>query len=127
MFPDSSVADAAISVVRDAVKEIYGCAGKRSPDWVDLAEVHGWDIQPQVGMPTIAQAHLGASFDDPNTRRIFIVINGEEKLASVFPFGHDTTDIVSQLLKSVKVPIEAIRVYDADQLVEDKRVLMRGN
>jgi len=127
MFPDASVADDVVSTVRDAVKDIYRMTGKVHPEWVEICEVSGWDTQPQVGIPTLAQSHLGASFDDPNTTRVFIVINGEEKLTSVFPLGHDTSDVVSQLLESVKVPIEAIRVYDAGQLVEDNRVMMRGN
>ncbi len=127
MFPSSNVADDAIAVVRNAIKDIYARAGKIHPDWVDICEAKGWDTQSQMGMPTLAQAHFGASFDDPNTKRIFIVINGEEKLTSVFPSGHDTSKEVSELLMSVNVPIEAILIYDCGELVEEKRVMMRGN
>lgn len=127
MFPASSVADNAILVVRDAIKDVYRLAGKTHPDWLEILDVKGWDTQPQFGMPTLSQAHFGADFNDPNTRRIFIVVSGEEKLTSVFPMGHDTSVEVEQLLKNVNVPIEAVRIYEAGTLVADIRIAMRGN
>ena len=127
MFPDSSVADNAIEVVREAIKDIYLRSGKEYPEWVDIREVKGWDKQSQFGMATVSQTHLGSSFEDPNTKRIYIVINSEEKLTSVFPSGHDTSKAVAELLQSVNVPIESIRVYDCGELVEDNIVMMRGN
>ena len=127
MFPDSRVADNAIDIVREAIKDIYIRVGKIYPEWVEIYEVRGWDKQPQVSTPTLSQAHLGSSFEDPNTKRIYLVINGEEKLTSVYPSGHDTSKIVAELLKNVNVPIESIRVYDCGQLVEDYKVMMRGN
>ena len=127
MFPDSNVADNAIDVIRKAIKDIYERSGKIYPEWVEICEVKGWDKQSQFGMATLSQAHLGSSFDDPNTKRVYIVINGEEKLTSVFPSGHDTSKTVEELLYSVNVPIESIRVYDCGELIEDNRVLMRGS
>jgi len=127
MFPDSDVADNAIEVVREAIKDIYLRSGKEYPEWVDIHEVKGWDKESQFGMATVSQTHLGSSFEDPNTKRIYIVINGEEKLTSVFPSGHDTSKAVAELLQSVNVPIESIRVYDCGELVEDNIVMMRGN
>jgi hypothetical protein len=127
MFPEVLVADDAISTVRDAIKSIHHLAGKPHPEWVELCEIKGWDIPSQTGAACLAQAHFGAKFEDPKTKRVFIVIDGEEQLTSVFPLGHDTSETVARLLRSVKVPIEAIRVYEAGELIEDNRVKMRGN
>ena len=126
MFPTAATADDAIVVVRRAIADIYTRAGKSPPDWIHIDSSRGWDLEPTTGMPTLSQAHLGSSFDDPNTTRVYLVINGEEKLTSVFPPGHDASETVAALLKSVKVPIQGIRVYDCGKQVEDFVVAMRG-
>ena len=127
MFPDASVADGAVCIVRDAIIDIYRRTGTNAPDWTEIDQSLGWEVVPTLGMPTLSQAHAGSSFDDPNTTRVYIVIGGEEKLTSVFPKGHDASSTVRELLKSVKVPIQAIRVYDCGVLTQDLIVQMRGN
>jgi hypothetical protein len=127
MFPAVSVAEDAVSTVRDAVLDIYKRAGAPEPEWVHIDSSRGWDQPSKFGTPTIAQTHLGASFDDPNTTRVYIVYEGEERLTSVFPAGHDVAETVSSLLQSVRVPIRAIRVYDCGKQVLDLVVAMRGS
>lgn len=127
MFPPAQVAEDAITTVRSAVVDIYGRAQKPDPDWVHIDASRGWDTVSQFGIPTISQAHFGTSFDDPNTTRVYLVIAGEEKLTSIFPPGHDARQTVEDLLRTVKVPIEGIRVYDNGVQVLDFTVAMRGN
>lgn len=127
MFPPPKVAEDAIATVRGGVIDIYARAMKPCPDWVYIDASRGWDVASQFGTATISQTHFGASFDNPNTTRVYLVIGGEEKLTSVFPAGHDATQIVEELLKSVKIPIEGIRVYDNGTQTLDLLVAMRGN
>jgi len=127
MFPEVVVADDAIITIQEAVKDIFSIAGKDSPTWIDIMNVRGWDKESNFGIATISQAHHGSSFEDPNTRRVYMVVGGEKKLTSVFPSGYDTSDTVNQLIGSVSIPIQAIRVYDCGELVEDYIVMMRGN
>ena len=126
MFPDSSVADHAIDIVRDAIKAIYTIAGKQYPEWVEVCEVKGWDGDSKL-FPTLCKFHPGVSSGDPNTRRVFIVADGEEKLVSVYPSGYDTNNSLLEIINTMTVPFEAVRVYDCGVLVEEKRVMMRGN
>ena len=127
MFPPANIAEDAITTVRGAVKDVYARAQKPDPDWVHIDASRGWDAASQLGRPTISQAHFGTSFEDPNTTRVYLVIAGEEKLTSVFPPGHDARQTVEELLSSVKVPIEGIRVYDNGVQVLDFTVAMRGS
>jgi hypothetical protein len=127
MFPPVLVAENAITIVRSAVIDIYARAHKSEPGWVHIDASRGWDAASLVGSATISQAHLGASFDDPNTTRVYLVIGGEEQLTSVFPTGHDARQTVEELFKSVKVPIDGIRVYDKGVPILDFTVAMRGN
>ena len=126
MFPDSSVADDAISVVRDAIKDIYTIAGKQFPEWVEICEARGWDGDSQPS-PTICMVAPGVSNDDPNTRRVILVANGEEKQVRVLPSGYDTQQIIHEIIDNSTLPFQAIRVYDCGELVEEKPVTVRGN
>lgn len=127
MFPEAHIAEDTINVVREAIQDIYSKASKNCPNWVTIDRVSGWDTQPQVSMPTLTVSHAGAKFEDPTTRKIFIVVNGKERLTDVFPSGYDVSDVVNELLRNVNVPIEAIRIYDDKELIENHLVVMRGN
>lgn len=127
MFPEASVADEAIETVRLAVENIYVRVAKFLPTWFSLDEAHGWQTRASMSGATLTVGHHGAKLDDPNTVKIYIVINGQEKLTTVLPSGYDPKESVDQLLSGVKVPISAIRVYDNGHLVQDLIVNMRGN
>lgn len=127
MFPPAKIAENAITIVRRAVVDIYSRAQKSNPDWVHIDASRGWDAVSRFGRPTISQAHFGASFDDTNTTRVYLVIAGEENLTDIFPPGYDARQNVEELLKSVNVPIDGIRVYDNGVQILDFTVAMRGN
>ncbi len=95
-------------------------------DQGQVCQVKGWDGDSQL-FATLCMVDPGVSSGDPNTRRVFIVANGEEKLVSVHASGYDTQERVSALINTMKVPFEAVRVYDDGVLVEEKRVMMRGS
>lgn len=127
MFPDASVADEAIRAARDAIADIYARAGVTAPAWVSLDEARGWHGRSNIGHATITVGRGGARIDDPTTVKIYLVVDGGERLTTVLPAGSDPTQEVTQLLDSVRVPISAIRVYENGQLKQDLVVNMRGN
>lgn len=126
MFPDAVIADEAVIVVRGAIVDIYTRALKSVPGWIHIDSSRGWDLAPTSSAGTISQANLGSSFNDSNTTRVYIVIDGKEQLTSVFPAGHDVSETVAELVRNVKVPIQGVRVYDSGQQVQDLVVAMRG-
>jgi hypothetical protein len=127
MFPEAAVAEDAIETVRIAIIDIFTRTGKPVPTWIGLNDSRGWQSRSMFGGATITMGHHGAKMDDPNTVKIYLVIDGEEKLTTVLPSGHDPTESVEHLLTHVNVPISAIRVYDSGQLVKNLIVNMRGN
>lgn len=127
MFPEASVAEGAIETVRIAITDIYTRTGKPVPTWININDSRGWQSRSMFGSAPITMGHYGAKMDDPNSVKIYIVVDGEERLTTVLPSGYDTNDSVEYLLNNVKEPISAIRVYDCGLLVKNLIVTMRGN
>ena len=127
MFPPAEVAEEAIETVREAIDNIYAHAGKAAPNWPGLDEARGWQARSSFGAAVLTTGQAGVRMDDPNTVRVFIVIDGEEKLTTVLHAGSDPSQEVNHLLQNVRVPISAIRVYENGELKQDLIVNMRGN
>jgi hypothetical protein len=75
----------------------------------------------------LTTGHAGVKMDDPLTVRVFMVIDGEERLTNVLPAGYDPSQEVNHLLQNVRIPISGIRVYENGELKQDLVVNMRGN
>lgn len=127
MFPSASVAEDAIETARKAIEEIFVYVGQPAPAWTGLDEARGWQAQSSFGHFFLTVCHPGVQMDDPLTVKVFIVIEGEEKLTSVLPAGYDPSQEVNQLLQNVRIPINGIRVYENGALKQDLVVNMRGN
>jgi hypothetical protein len=128
MFPDSSVADDAITVVRTAIGCIFDHASLSRPAWINFDQSHGW--AGRSGVSDSASATLVSaetSFDDPSAVRIFFVANGVEHLSSVHPRGFSYASEVESLVRAVQIPISAVRVYEGPTLARELLVCMRGN
>lgn len=127
MFPVAGVAEEAIEIVREGIENIYAMAGKAAPNWIGLNEARGWQASSSFGTAVATTSQAGVKIDDPNTVRIFIVIDGEEKLTTVLHAGSDPIQEVNRLLQNVRLPISGIRVYENRELRQDLVVNMRGN
>lgn len=126
-FPPIEVADEAIKTIREAIRDIYGRAGKASPKWVNLDESGGW---PQTRGVGISMAHLtvsrGGDPNAPDTYRIVLVTKtGEEKptiyLAGTTP-EEDLSEEVEDLLGRLKVPFSCVRVYRGQDLIHQENI-----
>jgi len=125
IFREAAEADWAIDTLREAIKTIYGHAGKSAPVWIDDNEDPGWDIEPR-SMGHLTITHAGANIDESDTVKIIYVYNGKEYIAEVLPSGADTSSNVKNLISNIRVPISAVRVYKGIQLIEEQKLRMRG-
>ena len=128
MFPESSVADDAIAVIRTAIAAIFDHASVSKPAWIDFDRSLGW--AGRSGLSDRSSATLttgGASPDDPTAIRICFVAEGVEHLSSVHPQGFDYVSEVERLVLAVNIPISAVRVYIGQSLARELLVQMRGN
>lgn len=128
MFSDSDVADDAVMVVRSAIASISAHAGIATPTWLDFDHSHGW--AGRSGLQDSATATLitgGASLNDPTAVRIYFVADGVEHLSDVYPKGTDVSAEVDRLVRAVRIPITAVRVYEGNTLARELLVYMRGS
>ena len=128
MFPDSVIADDALAVVRAAIASITNHASIACPEWIQFDYSHGW--AGRSGVSDVAYATIitgGVSPDDPSSVRICYVAADVEHISGIHPPGFDYASEVERLVKAVRIPITAVRVYSGQTLVHDLLVHMRGN
>ena len=127
MFPLVAVAEEAIETVRGAIVSIYEHVGRETPIWTGLNEARGWQARSSFGSAVLTMVHAGVKIEDPLAVRVFMVIDGEENLASILPAGYSPTQEINHLIQNVRLPISGIRVYENGELKQDLVVNMRGN
>jgi hypothetical protein len=126
LFPSSTLADEAIDTVRTAVEAIYPHVGRPVPAWIQDDDDRGWD-DGRRGGATATLIHAGASEKDPKAIKICFVHSGKEHLSEVLPAGTDYVPYVDDLIRRVRVPISAVRVYEGAVLVHETETTMRGS
>jgi hypothetical protein len=127
MFPGHQVSDEAIEVVRAAIADVYGRIAFHAPRWIELDDSRGWDTPSNFGTPNTTAYYKGTSPTDTDTCKVFLVVNGQEFLVSVFPAGLEVLHEVARLIETTTVPFNGVRVYDRGELTHDLRVNMRGS
>jgi hypothetical protein len=125
-FLQATDSDHAIKIVRAAVEGIYQHVGSPSPPWIQDDEDRGWD-NGRRSAANLTLIHAGASEDDPKVIRICFVQDGKEKLSEVLPGGTDYAPYVDDLIRRIRVPITAVRVYEGPTLIHERETRMRGN
>lgn len=119
-------ADQAISVLRDAIKEVCRVAGLPSPPWADDDQDRGWD---SAGVKSVAHATVvkaGVDPDDPETIRTTYVIQGEEYQDLCLPPGTPPSEAIDSLVSRLNVPVSAVRVYRGRDLIDERKLNARG-
>jgi len=129
-FPPVSLAEEAITKVREAIRDIYARLGKSSPAWVAHNESGGW---PQRRNSS-AGAHMtalekGASPSTPGVVKIVLVTpQGEEKPPRYLRPSATDDEIfwwIEDYLEKLGVPFKAIRAYRGDELIYDEDLEVR--
>jgi hypothetical protein len=124
LFAPLQEAEDAISVLRGAINDVYRRVGKSPPTWVDD------DKNPEVPRGGLAHgtvARAGVRRSDPNRVRIVYEYQGCEHESEVLPPGTNPEPSMDRLLRTIIVPITAVRAYRGDhQLTHEWKVRMRG-
>ena len=126
LFTPLECADKAISIVRDAVKDIYVHAEQTVPEWIEADDAAGW----AGGIRGVVHAKViraGVREDDPTAVKIAYIYKGEEFVTELLPAGTDPEPILKRLLDEVVIPISSVRAYVGDVLTHEIRVRMRGS
>lgn len=125
LFAGMAEASEAITIVRDAIKAIYGHAGKTAPHWVDDDRDRGWDDGGgSFGVLTIRRQNADESH--PDVVKIDHLYRGNEYVSEILPPGTDPEPYIAALLRDTNVPISAVRIYRGETLIEDRPIPMRG-
>ncbi|MEW6145739.1 MAG: hypothetical protein AB1598_12040 [Thermodesulfobacteriota bacterium] len=129
LFPELSVAENAISVIRKAIINIHNHVSKEPPDWAyDDADYGLIESGAKLFSPSIHLTHMNAKeFPHEDSIRIVIVSQGKETETDVFPPGASYQARIEELIKGSNVPMTAIKVYQGDTLIEEYDVRIRGS
>lgn len=97
-----------------------------APPWIKDDDARGWDKGPResIGHPTVVRA--GAGRDEDDEIKICIVKDGVERPSEVLPPGAQCQEFVDGILRSVRVPISEVRVYQGKVPLESRKLPMRG-
>ena len=126
LFPNFGVADEAILIVREAIKDIYSVAGKTSPNWADDDYDRGWSNKGFQEHIYITKKDAGADEDDENTIRVAFVDNQGEHVSDILSPEKDYQLCIDSLINNSSEPINAIRIYKGKKLIEERKYIMRG-
>jgi hypothetical protein len=125
LFPPSTDADDAISIVRDAVSDIFARAGKACPPWLQDDDDKGWD-SGQRTMGHLAEDHRGGDPQGADTIRISYEYKGREYDSALLPAGEDHGPHIEALIQNLRIPVSAVRAYKGKALLYERKVEMRG-
>jgi hypothetical protein len=105
-FPPVSVAEEAITTIRQAIQEIYTKTGKSSPPWVVLNQSDGWPQTRGVGIPHLTVLEGSIDKGDLDVFKISLVTPaGDEKETRWLPANtpmDEVMDRVEQILGGLK-------------------------
>lgn len=128
LFPKIEEVERAVNIIREAIKYIYAHSGKTVPNWVTDDEDKGWDGEKNwaniSAHATVLRA--GVVEGNPKNIRVAYVHKDREHTSEILPPDADYLPIVENLLKSIKIPIAAIKVYCGNQLVYNRELNWRG-
>lgn len=128
LFPDHSIAEFALSVSRDAIKDIYNHAGKQEPPWIDDDADPGWtgeSTQSHVGMANLTKVTKDASNEDDPVKVCYFV-NDEEKISDIIGLNDDPKPFIDELLQNARVPISRVRVIRGETVLFEQNYNIRG-
>lgn len=126
LFSDAAVADQAIEVIRCAIIDIYEHVGRPAPPWTADDDDRGWDKGRQGWTGNLTAVRAGADPDSDDAIKICFVNDGVEHTSEVLPPGAHWQPYVDGLIRSVRVPISEVRVYQGQVLLESRELPMRG-
>jgi hypothetical protein len=118
-------AERAITVLRAAIKEVCNMTKQPSPVWADDDSDRGWD----AGSGSICHAMVikdGADPEGADTVKIAYIMEGKEHVCDILPPGTDYGPVLDDLIKRLIVPVGVVRAYRGKDLMEERKLQVRG-
>jgi hypothetical protein len=123
LFAPLAEAEAAITTLRLAIKDIYARTGEAAEAWPDDDEDA---VDPRKGFFAHATV-IRAGVTRETGLRICYVMSGQEYEAEVTGPHEDHVALMEDLLRKIRVPVSAIRAYRGNELIDELTVKMRGS
>lgn len=121
------VADAerAISVLREGIKAVADLVGHPHPPWVGDDNDAGWKSRRGGSFANACVLRAGVNEDDPDAVRITYVLRGSEFVTEIAPPGTAHGPLLDRLLTAFNVPVDFVRAYRGNVLLEERATKMR--
>lgn len=120
LFPDATIADDAIDVIREAIISIYKLVGKNVPLWINDDTDQGW--AKKGGISLFANAYTtppGMDENAPDTINVKYIYKDKENIHEVLPAGTDPNLYVDRLIETIRLPISGIKVYKGKEVIQE--------
>ena len=127
LFPNPTIADDAVNVLREAIKDIYLLVGKTHPGWIIDDYDRGWSKKNGFqAYAYLTKIHSGADKNNENSIKVAFIDNRGEHLSDILPPDKSYQDCIDDLIENSKEPISSIRIYRGKTLIEERKYPMRG-
>lgn len=127
LFPPVSEAEAAITTLRAAIRDMYERCGLGGADWVD--DDVDTTILPTTGIVFSAYGTVTDAGANKETglRISYQTVDGREHDALIKGADSDHVSLMNDLLSNLRLPVTAVRAYRANELIEEwDDITMRG-
>lgn len=125
LFPEASIGDMVIDVIRKAIVDIYQHTGNKVPKWVADDDDPGWD--KGVSFVHTIGTVKGADMNDPCSILIKYIYQDREYVSDVLPPEYDWQSRFETLIEGIRVPITKAIVCQGDKILKEQIFSIRGN
>lgn len=120
LFPDVSVADKAILMVRQAITAIYNHVGENAPSWINDDMDQGWANKGGFSFfGNIYTTPPGVDENAPDTIKVTYIYKDKECIRDVLPAETDPSPHVVRLIETIGLPISGIKVYRGQEVFQE--------
>ncbi len=114
VFPEASVAETTIKVIREAIQTIYKHCGKDSPQWVEDDFDEGWTTGTFQMHGTIINSPY---YEKEGAIKVAYVYKGNEYIFDYLAPDTEIDQPLENLFKGVGKPITAVKLYKNNELL----------
>ncbi len=124
LLPETAeLAQNAIIVLREALNDLHILLAFDPPGWIDEDRLPEHPTGGSAGL-TIGQA--GADPESPETIRVCYQYQDRETVSDILPAGTDPAPYMETVIRTIVVPISAVRAYRGVTLIDEIFIRMRG-
>ena len=118
IFPGEGEASKAVSIVRNAVKDIYKRSGKTVPKWIDDDYDQGWARKGIDIFATGYEVKPGMVLGSPHNLRFAYTYKDHEYTWAKYPPDTEPDDLFKQMIASFIHPISRATVYKGTDVLK---------